>query len=532
MPAVGVAPGVQRDRHEDRKNPEDYQELFGPALLTRADRTRPRVSAPEAPVVPGMRRETSLYDHRSGEARIRALREFGGTAESERAVRRGLAYLARIQRPDGSWGNPRYSHHKYGQVQIGKTGLSLLTFLGSGHTQKSATRYSTAAKRAIAFLVRSQNQETGHFGRGSAYSHGIAAYALAEAYAMTRDSELFEPLKKGVGRILEAQHRDPGDPVRFGGWGYYYATPRVWDEWPRASVTAWQVMALKSAQIGGLRVPRSALDAARTYLRRSFDPDHGYFRYSHDPDRLRSAYRTLPGSTPASIFALLLLGENPSSPRVVRGRRYVMHRMPDRYTRASDDRFVLNAEGNLYFWYYSTLALFTLRTEDWRSWNERMRDLLVQAQESDGSWAPISPYANYAGDSRSDRSYTTALAVLMLEVYYRYVTPLLLVRPEIRKEEEEEDPFDLPLSPRRYRVVALSETSAAARAGVRIGDEVVRYGGERVRDLDALKESIRRHRSRSRISMEVMRKGRLLRFTVPGGPLGLTVERSPGSDRE
>ena len=225
-----------------------------------------------------------------------------------------------------------------------------------------------------------------------------------------------------------------------------------------------------------------------------------------------------------SVFALLLLGENPSSPRVLRGIRYVMQRIPERYARAKDDRFVVNAEGNLYFWYYSTLALFTLRSQDWKSWNERLRDLLVQAQDADGSWDPISPYANYAGDSRSDRSYTTALAVLMLEVYYRYVTPLLLVRPEIREAGEEEDPFDLPLAPRRYRVVALSETSAAARAGIRIGDEVVRYAGERVHDLDALKESIRRHRTRSRISLEVVRKGRLRRFTVPGGALGVTVE--------
>ena len=33
-----------------------------------------------------------------------------------------------------------------------------------------------------------------------------------------------------------------------------------------------------------------------------------------------------------------------------------------------------------------------------------------------------------AGDSRRDRSYTTAMCVLSLEVYYRYFTPLLLGR--------------------------------------------------------------------------------------------------------
>jgi hypothetical protein len=37
-------------------------------------------------------------------------------------------------------------------------------------------------------------------------------------------------------------------------------------------------------------------------------------------------------------------------------------------------------------------------------------------------------YARYARDDASDRSYTTALSVLSLEVYYRYYWPLLKVR--------------------------------------------------------------------------------------------------------
>ncbi len=50
------------------------------------------------------------------------------------------------------------------------------------------------------------------------------------------------------------------------------------------------------------------------------------------------------------------------------------------------------------------------------------------AQAKDGSFPPIDVYAEEAGDSRRDRSYTTAMCVLSLEVYYRYFTPLLLGR--------------------------------------------------------------------------------------------------------
>lgn len=493
-------------------------------MLRRLERTvSSRAPALRAPHPTSAERESSLYAHRTGEARLRALREHGGTAESERAVQSGLDYLARIQRSDGSWGNPRYRHNKYGQVQIGKTGLALLAFLGSGHTENSKTRFSAAVKRAIGFLLEAQNARNGHFGTGSAYSHGIATYALAEAHAMTRDPELREPLRRAVNRILEAQIVDAQNHLIHGGWSYYYANEnRVWDAWPRASVTAWQVMALKSAQIGGIRVPGEAMSAARGYLRRSFDREHGYFRYAHDPDRLRSSYRTLPGSTPASMFALLLLGENPASERIVQGRRFVMERLPRRYARASDDRFVIRAEGNIYFWYYATLALFTVRGEAWDAWNNRLRDLLVKAQQRDGSWKPISPYANYANDTRTDRSYTTALSVLILEVYYRYVTPLLLYRP--KTEEREEMPVVESGPPVRLRVVAIRTRSAAARIGLKIGDEIVRYAGKRVTGTDHLRALIRQHRDSDAVALDVVRRGRALRLTVPSGVLGVTVE--------
>ena len=49
--------------------------------------------------------------------------------------------------------------------------------------------------------------------------------------------------------------------------------------------------------------------------------------------------------------------------------------------------------------------------------------MLLPSQEEDGSWQPISVYARYAGDGNDDRTYTTAINVLTLEVYYRYLTP-------------------------------------------------------------------------------------------------------------
>ena len=72
--------------------------------------------------------------------------------------------------------------------------------------------------------------------------------------------------------------------------------------------------------------------------------------------------------------------------------------------------------------------MFLKGGEAWERWNERLSTVLPAAQAKDGSFAPIDVYAEEAGDTDRDRSYTTAMCVLSLEVYYRYFTPLLLGR--------------------------------------------------------------------------------------------------------
>ena len=47
------------------------------------------------------------------------------------------------------------------------------------------------------------------------------------------------------------------------------------------------------------------------------------------------------------------------------------------------------------------------------------------SEQTDISFVVIVKSSNYAQDTDRDRSYTTALNVLMLEVYYRYLTPFL-----------------------------------------------------------------------------------------------------------
>jgi hypothetical protein len=368
-----------------------------------------------------------LYERRFGEAKGVALREGGGSEATERAVLSGLRYLAKAQDPKGFFGDARAVdlHSKYRDVRVGKTALATLAFMGAGHTHRSNGEFSLQVARALSWLISRQDAKSGHFGNSDGYSHGIATYALAECYAMTKDETLVPPLERALDHLLAMQVVGSGDPRKEGGWTYYYPDGPGFDDYPRASISAWQVMALESAKVGGFEVPDESLDAAKRYFLGSFDPTFDGFRYTHNPSWVNGSYGTLPASTPASMFALVLLGEG-SHPHVAEAEGYVLERQPSGWRWRGQDAFVRRGQANVYFMYYSTLALFCRGGDAWRAWNRSLQQSLLPAQQRDGSWEEIDLYArDYALDDAEDRAYTTSMCVLMLEVYYRYFTPLL-----------------------------------------------------------------------------------------------------------
>ncbi|MBK8098485.1 MAG: terpene cyclase/mutase family protein [Planctomycetes bacterium] len=392
------------------------------SLLERAA-SRPLAAAPAT----AQPLASTPYSNRFGPAKAKALEQFGGSVATERAVANGLRYLASIQKADGSWGDQRTFHDKYGSVYVGKTALCLLAFLGAGHTPASATEYSDHVRRAVAHLVALQDPDSGAFGVSSAYGHGITTYALAECYGLTKDPALRRPVEEGLTWILQNQgpRRDRRNQ---GGWGYFSPGLQREDDYARMSVSSWMVMALESAKLSGIDVPTEALTAARRYVELAYDRDAGWFRYAHKPERLNSSWPTLPASTPAAAFMLMLLGTDKEDERVRTAAEYTAQRRPQEYRRYDDDDFVLRGQGNVYFWYYGSLCCFLAGGDVWERWNQRLSTILPAAQNDDGSFTPIDQYASYAGDTRKDRSYTTAMCVLSLEVYYRYFTPLLVGR--------------------------------------------------------------------------------------------------------
>ncbi|MBL8730140.1 MAG: PD40 domain-containing protein [Planctomycetes bacterium] len=412
--------------------------------LRRASRPEAATEAPFAAAPPGSllaRQQTTTalppqladpaprnaYSNRFGPAKARALETFGGSEATERAVADGLRYLARLQNADGTWGDRSDFDTKYGFVYVGKTALCVLAFLGAGHTPTSRSEHSGVVQKALEHLLSLQDPDTGAFGASSCYGHGITTYALAECYGLTKSPALLRPLEHALAWIVE--HQGPRrDRRNRGGWGYYSPGLAAEDDYARVSVTAWMVMALESARLSGIELPETVLPRAREFLDLAFDQKNGWFRYNHEPGRLRSAWPTLPASTPAGAFCLMLLGAGAEDHKVQAAVDYTVARRPEQYRPYDDEEFVLRGQGNVYFWYYGSLCCFLAGGDAWQRWNERLRTVLPAAQSPDGSFAPIDVYAHEAGDSRTDRSYTTAMCVLSLEVYYRYFTPLLLGR--------------------------------------------------------------------------------------------------------
>jgi hypothetical protein len=275
--------------------------------------------------------------------------------------------------------------------------LALLAFLGAGHSHRSG-EYQEEVGRGITWLVQSQKESGDLFVGGAEfvwlYSHGMAAIALCEAYGMTKDPALKDPAQRSLDFIVAAQHPE------FGGWRY---RPRFESD---TSVSGWQLMALKSGQMAGLNVPKSAYDGVSRWLD-SVESKSSRGRYSYHPSKPDTLAMTAEG-----LLMKQYLGAGRLDGSLTAGSGYLKQYLPRL------------EERDAYYWYYATQVMFHMQGDYWFQWNARIRDLLVNSQQkasgTAGSWAPESPTKSKWGEA-GGRHYVTCLNLLMLEVYYRHL---------------------------------------------------------------------------------------------------------------
>ncbi len=115
--------------------------------------------------------------------------------------------------------------------------------------------------------------------------------------------------------------------------------------------------------------------------------------------------------TAEMLYARMLLGQQPDADDIQEVATFLWRQPFDRHT------------PDLYCWYYGSLSLIQLQNQDWKRWNARTRDTLIALQRKEGALGGTWDTSARWGD-QGGRVFTTSLAVLTLEVYYRYL-PLL-----------------------------------------------------------------------------------------------------------
>ena len=329
----------------------------------------------------------------------------GATAETEAAVRAALKWLAENQNHDGRWQPAKHQGGRELRVagrdrlnagikaDTAVTGLALLAMLASGHTHEEGL-YQDNVRRGMEFLLAQQKPDgslSGHATHYAAmYCHAMAAFALSEAYAMTHDSRLREPVGRAVEYTLAAQ-----DPAG-GGWRYMPGDPGD------TSQFGWQLMTLKSAELAGIPIPIETRRRMLRFIKSVSSGRHlGLAAYRPDQPYSRSM-------TAEAMTCRQFLGMPPAGATGLEAGDYIIGLLPG------------EGRTNYYYWYYATIALYQLQGDHWQRWNQALQTTLVQSQRKNGpqagSWDPNSTWGGYGG-----RVYSTALAALCLEVYYRYL---------------------------------------------------------------------------------------------------------------
>jgi len=332
----------------------------------------------------------------------------------EKAIDQGLAWLASQQNEDGSWTalvghkvNEQYAKTSEAG-HVGVTALAGMAFLAGGHLPGRG-EYGRVIERGTEFILSCAKSDgyLTHAGTRM-YSHAFATLFLAEIFGMTHRDDVRAKLQQAVDFIVDTQNKD-------GGWRYV-----PFAEASDMSIVVCQVLALRAARNIGIRVPRATIDRAANYVVESAvkknptsrnawaysrAPRKGSFLYQHD-GQTRSSFAL----TSAGVTALHGVGIY-SNDAIRLGLDYLREELPKFNSYYGD--------GHYFFWYghyYGVQAMYTAgnsaRYNYWEPYFKEVREQILSIQRPDHSWPnEVGPGANFA----------TAMAVLILEIPYRYL---------------------------------------------------------------------------------------------------------------
>jgi len=320
--------------------------------------------------------------------RDRLIMSGGGNRESEVAVARGLAWLALQQKEKGHWEFDGMS-----KDNVAATGLAILPFLAAGQGEAAADKYAKIVKSGLDWLSLQVEKDGKLAGTSNMYAHAIGALALCDGARVTKDDRLKAKAEQTIQYIVKSQGNN-------GSWGYKGGTPTEGD----TSIVGWQIQALAAAKLAGIKIEWDKVyDPANKFLA-SVSTDGSKYGY-----REKGESWTL---TPVGLLSRYYMMElSPRHPALGRGIDFIKKYPPQK------------GSFDMYYYYYATQVVFIEFGPDWHKfWNPKMRDMLIDLQNKGGDDTKRGSWEKDQGfiGSACGKLGTTALAILTLEVYYRY----------------------------------------------------------------------------------------------------------------
>jgi hypothetical protein len=304
------------------------------------------------------------------------------------AVRKGLEYLRRQQRPDGAVGE-RYP--------TALTAMAVMAHFAAGHSPADK-QHGAWLRRSINYVISKQNGD-GYFGEsdnGRMYGHGICALMLAEALGMPRDDELDDTIRKSLKKAVQVTVNAAlvrKAPEHAGGWRY---TPDATDS--DLSLSGWQLLSLHATQQVGIPIPENVIAGAVAYAQRVINTN-GQVGY-------QNAHEDRPALRGLALLALVI-GHQEKAP--------IARRIAERIWA---DPLAIKGDHFYYRAYYDAVGISRALPDEWDKYLPKYESVLLPLQKDDGSFdATVDGEAQGGGPI-----YSTSMAVMALAVQ-RHVLP-------------------------------------------------------------------------------------------------------------
>jgi prenyltransferase beta subunit len=323
----------------------------------------------------------------------RLLAEKTGVVD-ERSVDKSLNWLARNRNRGGGW-----SFHAADE-QAGKpdrdrsvvraTSVALLALLGAGKSQIHG-EFRNEVEGALTFLVSECSMTDKGLdcrgANGDLEAHAMATMVLCEVYATTEDRRFEAPAELAVYFLESLQNQDSG------GWSNSQGAAAS------ITTTAWCVMALQSAKHANIDVEPETKRLVEKFLD-NLKTEKGAFYGETKAGKE-------PRATAAGLLCRCLLGLDKKNAQLIEGANYLAD--PETIGDDAVARF------------FATQVIFHVGGDVWKTWNRMTRERLLATQDREGADSGRWLFDKDIDAASRGPVWSTAVASLTLETYYRYL---------------------------------------------------------------------------------------------------------------